>query len=387
MKKVLFLLSMSLLVCCPAWSQDDEEEFPEEEPSGSPEEPRGVIIDGLEYFFSSEKGWAYLRCNNSWDGELVIPAEVEHDGVTYTVEGMSWKSFRDCQTLTKVTIPNTLTFFFKWGSYADFSPQWVPFVGCIALESIEVDEDNPWFCSVDGVMYTKTMTDLVCFPANSKLSTYTVPDGVKSIYEDAFAFNKNLISVTLPNTVSTMYSCFRGCTALESVILPQNLSVLPSYVFSDCKSLKSIEIPSGVTGVQYCAFEGCSSLTVVDLPESVSYIKAAAFKDCSSLKTLVIRGYLEDDKISEQWFGEKYYPQQATIYTLPEQIDKFKKYFTGTILPLDMYQPEAESATSIQPAKADHPAGVSTYDLQGRRLTQKPEKGVYIENGRKRVVK
>ena len=72
---------------------------------------------------------------------------------------------------------------------------------------------------------------------------------------------------------------------------------------------------------------------------------------------------------------------------LPEQIDKFKKYFTGTILPLDMYQPEAESATSIQPAKADHPAGVSTYDLQGRRLMQKPEKGVYIENGRKRVVK
>ena len=386
MKKVLFLLSMSLLICCPVCSQNDEVELTEED-TGYPEEPEGVGVNGLEYFFSSEKEVAYLRCNNSWEGELVIPAEVEHDGVTYTVEGMSWKSFRDCQTLTKVTIPKTLTYFFRWGSWADFSPMWMPFVGCMALECIEVDEDNPQFCSEDGVMFTKDKTDLVCFPAGSEKKTYTVPDGVKSIYQDAFSYNTDLVSVTFPNTVSTVHPCFRGCTALESVKLPDDLPTIPPGMFMNCSSLKSIEIPSGVTGVQYSAFEGCSSLTVVDLPERVSYIEAAAFKDCSSLKTLVIRGYLSDGRISEQWFGEDYFPQQATIYMLPEQIDKFKKYFTGTILPLDMYQPDAESATSIQPAKADHPAEISTYDLQGRRLMQKPEKGVYIENRRKRVVK
>lgn len=384
MKKCVFLIVMSLLACSSVWSQNGGDS----EWGGYPDEPQGSEIDGLVYFFLSEYELAYVRRDNCWDGELVIPSEVEHDGITYSVAGISWNSFRNCQTLTKVTIPHTLIYLVHWGSYADFTPQNVPFVGCSALESIEVEENNPQFCSVDDVMFTKDKTDLVCYPAGSKRQTYTVPDGVESVYADAFAYNPYLVSVTFPNTVSSMYPCFKGCTALESVTLSKNLSILPSGIFSGCTKLKSIEIPTSVTEVKANAFEDCSSLTTIELPSSVTQLGYFVFRGCSSLKSLVIKGYLEETSsrnVNEQRFGT--IPEQVTIYCQPEQMETIQEYFSGTVLPLDMYQSEAGAYTAIESTLKEVPANIPAYDLQGRQLTQKPHKGVYINDGRKIVVK
>ena len=367
MKKCVFLLVMSLFVFVPTWSQDSGDS----EWAGTPDEPQGSEIDGLVYFFSSEYGAAYLRRDNSWDGELVIPAEVEYGGVTYTVIGISRKAFRNCQTLTKVTIPKTLIYLVYWGGYADFTPQNVPFVGCTALESIEVDKDNPQFCSVDGVMFTKDKADLVCYPAGSKRKTYTVPDGAESVYADAFAYNPYLESVIFPNTISSMYPCFKGCTALESVTLSKKLSILPSGLFSGCTKLKSIEIPTSVTEVKAYAFEDCSSLTTIELPKSVTQLGYFVFRGCSSLKTLIIRGNIEEvssRNVNEQRFGT--IPEQVTIYCQPEQVETIQMYFSGTVLPLDMYQPDAESVSAKE---YTDPATkvVYTYDTNGTTATVK----------------
>jgi hypothetical protein len=400
MEKIILLLAMILLACCPAWSQDDGEELTEID-IGYPDEPQGTVIDGLAYFFSSAEGAANLRCDNCWEGELAIPAEVEYNGVTYPVTAMSWSSFRDCQTLTKVTIPRTIVSFFRLGSWEDYTPHWVPFVGCTALESIEVDADNPRFSSADGVMFTKDKADLVCYPAGSRRKTYTVQNGVKRIFEDAFANNPYLVSVTFPNTVNNIYPCFRDCNALESVNLPkgQEMKHLLPYLFSGCTSLKKIEIPTSVTTVHDFVFENCSSLTTVELPYSVTQLGHHVFLGCASLKSLVIRGYMEeaaDRTVDQQRFGT--IPEQVTIYCQPEQVETIQKYFKGTVLPLDEYQPEADAPTAIESAIKDAPANIPTYDLQGRRIgaslndkgqmiNERMKKGVYIRDGRKIVVK
>ena len=73
MKKGFIFVAMCLLAFSPVWSQNDEEEgF-----SGAHDEPSGVNINGLTYFFYSNSGKANVRRDNCWDGELVIPAEVE----------------------------------------------------------------------------------------------------------------------------------------------------------------------------------------------------------------------------------------------------------------------------------------------------------------------
>lgn len=379
MKKGFLLLVMCLLAFSPVWSQNDEEEgF-----SGGHDEPSGVNINGLTYFFYSNSGKANVRRDNCWDGELVIPAEVEHNGTMYRVSGISWKAFRNCQTLTKVTLPKTLTYLFHYWSYDDFSQYWVPFVGCTALESIEVADDNPCFCSVDGVMFSKDKTDLVCYPIGSKRKTYTVPDGVKRIYEDAFSYNSNLVSVVFPNTVTEMYASFQKCTALESVTLPNSLSVIPQKLFSGCTNLKNIEIPSGITEVGQSAFEHCSSLSTVELPYSVERIGNLAFYNCNNLKSLVIRGHLEERYVNKARFY--YIPEQVIIYAQSEQVELIKKYFRGKVLPLELYD---QNSTGIDHVDAclKTEKYIPLHDLQGRRVSH-PQRGAYIRDGRKVVVK
>lgn len=73
------------------------------------------------------------------------------------------------------------------------------------LYSIDVDGANPNFKSVDGVLYSKDMTELVCYPAAKEGETYTIPNGVTSIRE--FYTTDKLKSLTIPRTVTNIYDC------------------------------------------------------------------------------------------------------------------------------------------------------------------------------------
>jgi hypothetical protein len=60
------------------------------------------------------------------------------------------------------------------------------FCGCTALQGIEVEEDHIALCSVDGVLFDKSRTTLVAFPAGYRQSRYRIPSGTKTIYQEAF---------------------------------------------------------------------------------------------------------------------------------------------------------------------------------------------------------
>ncbi|MDE5829428.1 MAG: leucine-rich repeat domain-containing protein [Duncaniella sp.] len=84
------------------------------------------------------------------------------------------------------------------------------------------------------------------------------------------------------------YGAFRGCSSLESVVIPNSVTGIGSYAFEDCSSLQSVEIPNSVTSIYDYAFSGCSSLQSIDIPNSVISIGERAFRDCSSLQSVVI---------------------------------------------------------------------------------------------------
>ncbi|MDE7464355.1 MAG: leucine-rich repeat domain-containing protein, partial [Clostridiales bacterium] len=97
----------------------------------------------------------------------------------------------------------------------------------------------------------------------SKLSVVSVPIGVTSIGDGAFA-QSGLTSVTVPDSVTSIGSgAFRACGSLESAKLSGGIDLIESHTFYECRSLKSVEIPSGVTYIGNNAFNYCESLTSV----------------------------------------------------------------------------------------------------------------------------
>ena len=172
------------------------------------------------------------------------------EGLTSIGEG----AFLTCLSLESLTIPSSVT---KIGFCA--------LDGCNALTCIQVAEDNRDYCSVDGVLFDKSMTELLHYPAKKPESVYVIPDGVKSIPAGAFYL----------------------CLQLERVEFPDSLTSIKHYAFEHCRSLKSVSLGNGVKEITGNAFSDCPSLESVWIPKNVQSIESYAF-DASAMKEIQV---------------------------------------------------------------------------------------------------
>ncbi|MBQ4578150.1 MAG: leucine-rich repeat protein [Clostridia bacterium] len=151
---------------------------------------------------------------------------------------------------------------------------------------------------------------------------------------------------------------------ITAVSLPEGLTGLGNFAFSDCAGLVEVELPSQLYGIGSCAFQNCASLTGITLPESLSYIDNDAFRNCTSLTdihlpanvwslgTSVFGGctgltritvdennysyYVEDDALLTLASDGNllYYFGSSTDYVVPEhvrQIDPFAFAYNKTL--------------------------------------------------------
>ena len=187
-------------------------------------------------------------------------------------------AFDGCKSLTSITIPDGVT------SIGDGA-----FYNCSSLTEIKVASENSNYVSVNGVLYNKDKTTIICYPVGKKGNNYKIPDGVTKVGSSAFIGCSSLTSITIPNSVTEIgYSVFEGCTNLKSITIPNGVTSIGDSAFEGCTSLKSITIPNGVTSIGDSAFEGCTSLTSITLPDSVTSIGFGAFIGCSSLTSITI---------------------------------------------------------------------------------------------------
>lgn len=122
-------------------------------------------------------------------------------------------------------------------------------------------------------------------PANTT-ACFSVSNGILSF--DASLYNGNG-ELEIPESIDGQLvtvigaDCFRDCTELTAVILPDTLTEIDDRAFYGCTSLRGIFIPEGVTRIGSSAFANCSSLEAIHLPESIETIADRALFRCPKL--------------------------------------------------------------------------------------------------------
>ena len=96
-------------------------------------------------------------------------------------------------------------------------------------------------------------------------------DNLEKLGNYAFS-NTGITSIIIPESVTSLGTyLFDGCLNLSEVTLPSMLTAIPNYIFRDCTALKSITIPATVRTIGASAFEN-TGLTEVVIPEGVTQL-------------------------------------------------------------------------------------------------------------------
>ena len=261
--------------------------------------------------FTSNGGTCYVSgIGTCKDTDIVIPSTYNGMRVTSIGEG----AFENCTGLTSIEIPDSVT---SIGNYAFYFCDGLTnvtignsvtsigegaFHGCSSLTSITVDSDNPNYASIDGVLFNKAITELICYPAG-KAGSYTIPDSVTSIGEGAFGGCTGLTSITIPNSVTSIGNyAFAWCDGLTSIEIPDSVTSIGDSAFAYCEGLTSVTIPDSVTSIGAVAFLGCSGLTSIEIPDSVTSIGDSAFRACTGLTSIEIPDSVTSIGSSAFWY-------------------------------------------------------------------------------------
>ena len=225
-------------------------------------------------------------------------------------------SFKDCTELETVTIGKGCTSVTASAFTADFN-----------LVKFDVSEDNESYTSVDGVLYNKEKTAVVCYP-KSLSGEYVIPDTVTSIEKAAFENCNKLTKVTIGSGVETVNPyAFNKCNSLATVVFKNSDTVnkkICERAFYYCGSLTEVDFGNAVTSIGDYAFTVCSKIKSLEFPDSLTSIGQFAFspytdgtggtykesnlesvKFGTGLKTIGNYAFYDDRKISKLEFTDK----------------------------------------------------------------------------------
>lgn len=211
------------------------------------------MTDNAPQYKDNADGCALYRYkSSSTQTELTVPDTYDGKNVT---ELMAF-SVANAEYLEKLNIGANIKTIDKWAM-----------TNCPVLKEINVSEDNPYFTSVDGVLYNKDMTVLLVYPnGKAPLETndegkvvgggeFTVPETVKEIGENAFYICSNLRTIKFSDNVEKIGDkAFLKCGNLAELSFPSSLKEIGVDAFSYCDSLKKVEIPSSVQKIGDYAF-------------------------------------------------------------------------------------------------------------------------------------
>ncbi len=219
------------------------------------------------------------------------------------------------------------------------------FYTCKNLKAFFVDENNPNYCSIDGILYrceNGVPVEIMFCPvknpeyrASLKLGL-DVPNDYQTNgsyfikYEaletakgktDENGKDKNELTIITENETSTLIIpetvtvinelCFAECDSLRNIELNDNVTTIETLAFFKCRNLQEITIPDSVTVIGSDAFSYCKSLKDIFIPSSVKTIGHHAFYDCQGVPA--VRMECSEEEAKEMQLGELWVPQKRQV--------------------------------------------------------------------------
>ncbi|GEM_PF-6951231 len=189
-------------------------------------------------------------------------------------EVIGYSAFSGCSSMTETVLPEsllsimTMAFSGCTGLKSITLPAGLEslnvscFSGCMALTAIEAGNSDR-YKSVDGILYSRDMLDLICCPPG-KSGSVTIPRGVRSIQNGAFDGCSQITEIRLPWSMENIERAFLNCAALTCLQVPETQSILDYCTFMGCTKLEWVYLPCNVVIIQDRAFEGCNPVIYCD---------------------------------------------------------------------------------------------------------------------------
>lgn len=194
--------------------------------------------------------------------DIVVPNDIDGIPVTY-VRGLT-------ADLTSIKLPSSLI------KIKDDA-----FNSMDTLKSLVIDGGAPNLNELGERSFSGCSNIEELDLSNSKLT---------SIPEGAFAYCKNLKTIKLPSTITSIGDeAFYNCQSLTNIkgLDKCNLKSIGSAAFSNCKALENLDFSkSTFTNVPSKAFNGCSALAKITLPNTLTTIGGYAFYACYGIPQL-----------------------------------------------------------------------------------------------------
>lgn len=259
----------------------------------------GTCGDGLTWSFDDETGILDISGTGAMDEYAImylpwhsISSEIKAVNISSGVTSICDYAFYNCSALSNVNISESVA---SIGNLA--------FAQCYALTSISVDTNNTYYSSDSfSVLFNKTQTELIQYPASGTETSYDIPDTVMVINKDAFRYAENLTSVSLPSSLETIGEEAFYASAITEIEIPASVTAIGSDAFGWCPSLEAISVDEANTNyssddcgvlfnkekTELIKFPNSSSQTSYIIPNTVTSLADNSFENCYKLQSITI---------------------------------------------------------------------------------------------------
>lgn len=259
------------LICC------------QSSPEGSEEDPATLVIptgtrEIGDYAFSrSDAVQVVLPAGVTKIGQCAFQRCLSLQSVTLPagLTDIGDHAFQRCSKLEEVNLPDSVT---RLGRN--------PFAG--SPVTLSLSASHPALELRADVLIERSTGKLLSFPCVGSEPAYEIPGDIREIGEFAFAYCKDLFTLTVPANVEIAENAFYRNEAIEEVTLPEGLTVIRENTFWGCINLKTVEIPGSVTEIGAFAFNCCQAMETLTFPKSLVRLGEGAFQGCLALREVTV---------------------------------------------------------------------------------------------------
>ena len=275
-------------------------------------------------FTLSQDGKTLVRWNNTTRTTL----DMKSHPLLSQVTTIGFQAFKDCNSLKTIIFPETLTtikgYAFSGSGLESIAiPETISYIGDYAFSNCNrlVSASIPKSANSLGIFIFENSTNLKevtygptivkgeLFHGCTSLKKVTLLEGVTSIEFKAFYNLTGLKEIHFASSTNTIKGYAFSGSGLESIAIPETISYIGDYAFSNCNRLVSASVPKSANSLGISIFEnstnlkevtygptiaknlfsGCTNLEKVTLLERINTIDFQAFQNLTNLTTLILK--------------------------------------------------------------------------------------------------